>query len=96
MRKTLGVLVPRVSFYDASPILDLALSGHLRHLPPSIALWQAITSRIRHEYTDYDSLLEEGYDRDTARFLVLEDINDTLENWGCTRRLTTESDQVTG
>lgn len=87
MRKALRTLLPRVPMADAESILDGALAGHLRHLPPSIALWQAATSHVRHALTDYDALLEEGYDRDAARFFVIDDMNLVLEGWGCARRI---------
>lgn len=92
MRKALRALMPRVPFSDAEAILETALAGHLRHLPPSIALWQASTSHVRHAHTDYDALLEDGYDRDAARFFVIDDMNDILENWGCARRLDAEDE----
>ncbi|WP_299472126.1 DUF2293 domain-containing protein [uncultured Roseibium sp.] len=85
MRKALRILLPRVPMRDAEAILAGALAGHLRHLPPSIALWQATTSYIRHELTEYDTLLEDGYDRDSARFFVVDAMNDVLSNWGCNK-----------
>lgn len=87
MRKALRVLLPRVPMIDAEAILSAALAGHLRHLPASIALWQATTSHIRHAHTDYDSLLEDGYDRASARFFVIDDMNAVLEDWGSQKRL---------
>ncbi|WP_428643163.1 DUF2293 domain-containing protein [Roseibium sp.] len=87
MRKALRVLLPRVPMADAEAILSVALSGHLRHLPPTICLWQATTSHIRHALTDYDTLLDDGYDRDAARYFVLDDMNAVLETWGCRKRL---------
>ncbi|TYC51954.1 DUF2293 domain-containing protein [Rhodobacterales bacterium] len=87
MRKTLRAMLPRVPMHDAEAVLATALAGHLRHLPPSIALWQAVTSHVRHEMTDYDTLLDEGYDRDAARFFVVEDMNDILRGWGCNREV---------
>ncbi|MEP3049696.1 MAG: DUF2293 domain-containing protein [Roseibium sp.] len=90
MRKAMRALVPRVPMSDAEAILDIALAGHLRHLPPSIAVWQATTSHLRHEHTEYDTLLDDGYDRDAARFFVAEDINTFLADWGCQRRLNLE------
>ncbi len=92
MRKALRVLTPRIPMADAEAILTLALAGHLRHLPPSIALWQATTSHIRHELTDYDALLDDGYDRDAARYFVLNDMNAVLEGWGSQKRVTAELD----
>lgn len=66
---------------------SVATAGHLRHLPPSIAAWQAVTSRARHAHTDYDDLLEDGYDPDSARHFVREAINEKLAEWGCPDRI---------
>lgn len=96
MRKALRALLPRVPMIHAEAILETALAGHLRHLPPSIALWQATTSHIRHALTDYDTLLEDGYDRDSARFFVLDDMNETLRGWGCNREVSGEPEEVAG
>ncbi|WP_342212478.1 DUF2293 domain-containing protein [Roseibium sediminis] len=90
----LRALLPRVPYIDAEAILDSALAGHLRHLPPSIAVWQATTSHIRHQHTDYDSLLDEGYDRDAARFFVIDDMNMVLETWGSGRRVEEKDDEL--
>ncbi|MCV0424751.1 MAG: DUF2293 domain-containing protein [Roseibium sp.] len=87
MRKALRVLLPRIPMRDAEAILDIALSGHLRHLPPTISLWQATTSHVRHELTDYDALLQDGYDRDAARFFVVDEMNDILRDWGCNKEV---------
>ena len=92
MRKALRTLLPRVPMHDAEAILTLALAGHLRHLPPSIALWQATTSHVRHDLTDYDLLLEDGYDRDAARFFVVDEMNAVLRGWGCNREVSDEPD----
>ena len=37
--------------------------------------------------TDYDELLDEGYDAESARFFVRESINEVLEEWGAARRV---------
>jgi len=92
MRKALRALAPRIPFSDAEAVLAGALAGHLRHLPPSIALWQALTSHVRHVHSDYDRLLEDGYDRDAARFFVLDDMNEILGDWGCTRQVSSDED----
>lgn len=90
MRKVLRALLPRVPMSDAEAILTIALAGHLRHLPPSIALWQATTSHVRHEHTDYDALLDDGYERDAARYFVVGEMNDLLRGWGCNREVQSE------
>ena len=87
MRKALNQILPRVPMLDAEAILEVAQSRHLRHLPPSIAVWQATTARVRHAHTEYDALLEEGYDRDAARFFVIDAMNDVLTDWGSGRRV---------
>ena len=67
-------------------------AGHLRHLPPSIAAWQAITARVRHAHTEYDTLLEEGYDRDSALHFVIHEMHEILLQWGCTKTIETSID----
>ncbi|MGB7287618.1 MAG: DUF2293 domain-containing protein [Salaquimonas sp.] len=85
--KTLRELLPKVTLADFQDIQAIAAKGHLRHLPDSIVAWQATTTHIRHNYTDYDALLEEGYDAESARHFVLGAINDKLEEWGSLRQI---------
>ena len=59
----------------------------MRDLPPSIAVWLATIAHVRHEHSDYDRLLAEGYDRDSARFFVVDQINAWLTKWRATRLL---------
>ena len=40
---------------------------------------------MRHEHTDYDDLLAEGYDAESARHFVLDDMNEVLTGWGATK-----------
>lgn len=94
LRKALRMLLPRIPMADVGALLDTALKGHLRHLPPTIALWQATTSYVRHRHTDYDVLLEDGYDTDSARFFVVEAMNDKLKEWGCSRQLNTDPEML--
>ena len=42
---------------------------------------------MRHVHTDYDALLADGYDRDAARFFVVDRINEVLTGWRATRLL---------
>jgi len=92
LQKALRALLPRVSLADFNAIVEIASRGHLRHLPPTIIAWQAATTHIRHAHTDYDQLLEEGYDREAARHFVREDINEKLSEWGSLRRLDENED----
>ncbi len=70
---------------DFEPILLAMRQPHMRDLSPVDAAWLAATSHIRHRHTEYDALLAEGYDHDAARFFVLDDMQDVLADWGCSR-----------
>ncbi len=85
IRQQLRLLCPHMPMADFNPVLELASARHLKHLPPSIALWQAVGAHIRHVHTEYEDLLEEGLDRDAARYMVRDDMNDVLTEWGCSR-----------
>jgi hypothetical protein len=87
-------MAPMMPLADFTPALETAIAGHLRHLPPSIAAWQAITTRARHAHSDYDALLKEGYDRESARHFCLDAMNECLADWGCGRRVSAEEDDA--
>lgn len=83
----LRLLCPFMPMADFNPVMEMASARHLGHLPPSIALWQAIGAYVRHAHTEYESLLEDGLDRDAARYFILGDMNEVLEGWGCARKI---------
>ncbi|WP_069877623.1 DUF2293 domain-containing protein [Bosea sp. BIWAKO-01] len=85
IRKALRALAPGIPLADAEAVLALAERRHMKDLPPSTALWLALGSHVRHVHTDYERLLAEGYDRDAARFFVVEDTEAVLSAWGCQR-----------
>jgi hypothetical protein len=85
--KAVTALIPMAPFSDAEPIREMAYARKMRELPPSIAVWLATITHIRHNLTDYDQLLAEGYDRDAARFFVVDAINEVLTTWRATRLL---------
>lgn len=85
--KALTLLLPMAPFADTEKIRSEASAKHFRDLPPSIAVWLATIAHVRHEHTDYDRLLAEGYDRDSARFFVVDQINEWLTKWRATRLL---------
>lgn len=41
----------------------------------------------RHAFTEYDAYLDDGYDRDSARHFILDDLNAILAEWGARRRV---------
>ena len=62
-------------------------SAGLRPAAPENAAWQSPPSAARSLPTDYDALLREGYDHDSARFFVAAEMEEILGGWGVTRRL---------
>ncbi|MBX3568406.1 MAG: DUF2293 domain-containing protein [Rhizobiaceae bacterium] len=85
--KALTALLPLAPYADTEAIRAEAGARHLKPLPPAIAIWLATVAHVRHRHTDYDELLAEGYDRDAARFFVLDAINEVLTRWRATRLL---------
>ena len=85
--RALTLTIPGAPYIDADAIRTAARARHMRTLSPPVALWLAAVAHIRHAHTDYDALLDEGYERDAARFFVLDAINAVLDRWGATRRL---------
>ena len=81
---------------DFDAVMKIAIAGHLRHLPPSIATSQALASHVRHVHTEYHRLLEEGYDRDSARHFVLDAMNRVLRRWGAAAIEAEESAEEAG
>lgn len=82
----LSALAPLAPRGDRQLILDHAEdSPGLRKAVPAKAAWLSLIAFVRHNYTDYDSLLSEGYDVASARHFCLEQINDILRAWGCRR-----------
>ncbi len=90
-------LAPRLPEFEAEAVVDRALrSPGLRGAVPENAAWLALTAFARHAFTEYDDLLYEGYDRDSARHFVLDDMNAMLAEWGCRRRVSEEADADLG
>ncbi len=85
------ILAPRILRHEFEAVTDHALGSRGLHTAsPEAAAWLSLVSYIRHRLTEYDSLLDEGYDQDSARFFVLDNINATLEEWGSPRRVAEE------
>ncbi|RRI07002.1 DUF2293 domain-containing protein [Mesorhizobium tamadayense] len=85
--KALTALLPLAPYADMEKIRAEAGAVHMKTLPPTIAVWLATIAHIRHAHTDYEKLLAEGYDRDAARFFVIEQTNEVLTRWRATRLL---------
>jgi len=93
--KALTVLLPMAPYSDTEVIRAEAMKPHLKTLPPSVAVWLATVAHVRHTHTEYDRLIdEEGYDRESARFFVIDEINAVLTRWRATRLLEADDEDV--
>ena len=84
-------LAPRIPPHEFGAVVDHAVDSRgLKGSTPETAAWLSLVAYVRHALTDYDELLAQGYDHDSARFFVAAEIEGTLAQWGVTRRLATE------
>jgi len=91
VESAIRILAPRIPRHEFEAVTDHALGSRGLHTAsPEAAAWLSLTAYIRHRLTDYDNLLEEGYDQESARFFVLDDMNAVLEEWGSPRRVVDE------
>jgi hypothetical protein len=81
-------LAPRIPSHELGSIADHALdSPGLRPASPETAAWLSMVAFVRHTLTDYDALLEEGYDHESARHFVADNMRAILTEWGVRRPL---------
>jgi len=86
-------LAPAIPEHECSAILDHAVDSRgLRTASPETAAWLSMVAYVRHQLTEYDELIAQGYDAESARFFVLDDMNAVLEDWKVRRRIETEDD----
>lgn len=88
LERALRHIAPRIPDHEFASVVDHALtSTGLRGWGPETALWLSMTAYIRHVFTDYDFLLDDGYDVESARHFVLDEMNEKLAEWGVKRRI---------
>ena len=81
-------LAPKIPPHEFGAVIDHALdSKGLRNATPETAAWLSLVAYVRHVFTDYDELLTQGYDRDSARHFVMNDMAAKLTEWGVPRTL---------
>jgi len=81
-------LAPQIPAHEFGAVLDHARdSSGLRVASAETAAWLSLVAYARHAFTDYDALLREGYDRDSARHFVADEIDAVLREWGVARRV---------
>jgi hypothetical protein len=88
IEQAVHVLAPRIPEFEAAAIADHAMiSRGLATASADTAAWLSMVAFVRHALTEYDSLLEEGYDQESARHFVAADIQAVLNEWGVKRPL---------
>jgi len=88
IENALRYLAPDIPDHEFGAIADHAMdSPGLRNAAPETAAWLSMDSFIRHVLTEYDSLLEEGYEQESARHFVASDMQAVLKEWGVRRPL---------
>ena len=81
-------LAPNIPPHEFGAVVDHALdSAGLKSAAPESAAWLSLVAYVRHTFTDYDELLAQGYDRDSARHFVVDEMTDILAHWGVRRPL---------
>jgi len=84
-------MAPRLPPHEFEAVADHAVdSAGLRSAMPETAAWLSLVAYARHVLTAYDELLKQGYDRDSARFFVADELQAILDEWGVRRRLCEE------
>lgn len=84
-------LAPQLPAHEFGAVVDHAMdSPGLSVATPENAAWLSLTAYARHTLTDYDALLADGYDRDSARFFVAGELDELLAGWGVRRKLAPE------
>ncbi len=85
-------LAPGMPAHEFGAVVDHARdSAGLRGAAPEEAAWLSLVAYVRHALTDYDELLRQGFDADSARFFVRDEMEAVLREWGVRRRLTEDS-----
>lgn len=81
-------LAPKIPPHEFGAVTDHALDSEgLVSAAPEEAAWLSLVAYVRHVFTDYDDRLAQGYDRDSARHFVAEEMAAMLREWGVRRSL---------
>jgi hypothetical protein len=84
-------LAPNIPAHEFGAVIDHAMdSPGLRVASPENAAWLSLVAYVRHRLTDYDEMLAQGYDRDSARHFVAKEMRAVLDSWGARRKLGTD------
>jgi hypothetical protein len=81
-------LAPNIPPHEFGAVIDHALdSAALKSAAPETAAWLSLVAYVRHTFTDYDAMLSQGYERDSARHFVADGMAEVLSSWGVRRQL---------
>ena len=81
-------LAPGIPAHEFGAVVDHAVdSPGLKPASPETAAWLSLVAYVRHVFTDYDDLLVQDYDQDSARHFVADETAAVLNDWGVRRRL---------
>ena len=81
-------LAPHLPAHEFAAVVDHAIdSPGLSVASPENAAWLSLVAYARHTFTEYDALLAQGYDRDSARHFVADEMAGKLTEWGVRRAL---------
>ena len=84
-------LAPRIPPHEFKAIADHAVDSRgLSTASAETAAWLSLVAYVRHVFTEYDELLAQGYEQDSARFFVIAEIEAKLSEWGVRRKLNQE------
>jgi hypothetical protein len=84
-------LAPKIPPHEFGAVVDHALdSKGLQHAAPETAAWLSLVAYVRHVFSDYDDLLAQGYDQESARHFVAEEMAGKLKQWGVRREFNTD------
>lgn len=84
-------LAPKIPPHEFMAVADHAMdSPGLRRASAETAAWLSLVAYVRHVLTDYDELLDQGFDADSARHFVLAEMDEVLKAWGVRRRIQDE------
>lgn len=85
-------LAPKIPAHEFSAVCDHAVDSRgLRPASPESAAWLSLVAYVRHVMTEYDELLSQGYDEESARHFVVGEMDEVLASWGVRRRLADEA-----
>ena len=85
-------LAPKIPPHEFAAVTDHAMdSPGLRQASAETAAWLSLTAYVRHVFTEYDELLDQGYDPESARHFVAAEMDEVLAAWGVRRRIQEEN-----